>query len=51
MTRAEFTSIFAAMLLALAAGPVLADDQQERAPLIESLGDHHHEVTTDAPEA
>ncbi|RFF27485.1 MULTISPECIES: tetratricopeptide repeat protein [unclassified Wenzhouxiangella] len=51
MTRAEFTSILAAMLLAGAAGKVLADDQQEHAPLIEGLGDHHHEVTTDSPEA
>lgn len=51
MTRVDFASIFAVMLLASGTGPVLADDQARQAPLLDGLGDHHHEITTDSPEA
>jgi tetratricopeptide (TPR) repeat protein len=51
MFRLNFASTLAAMMLAYATGTSAANDPQSRAPLLEGLGDHHHEVTTDSPEA
>lgn len=51
MNRPNGISFLAALLLGFSAALAADEEGKSKAPLIEGLGDHHHEVTTDSDEA